>query len=73
MISTSPFGTLGFIASFRAANLYHGNHDIKYKPGKIVSNNWEIYTCTPYADTARIILQKHGKFTIKKLNSSLLS
>ena len=33
--------------------------------------NWEMYT--PYAGAAGMLLHKNGKFTIGKLNSSLLS
>jgi hypothetical protein len=33
--------------------------------------NWEIYT--PYADAAGILLHINGKFTMRKLKSSLLS
>ena len=33
MISTSPFGTLGLIASLWAATIYQESHDRKYKHG----------------------------------------
>ena len=33
-ISTSPYGSLGVIASFWAATRYQGNRNRKYKPGK---------------------------------------
>ena len=36
MISISPFGTLGLLASLLVAILYQGNHDRKYMPGSIV-------------------------------------
>ena len=37
MISTSPFGTLGLIASLWAVTIYQENHDRKCKHGNIVS------------------------------------
>ena len=70
MTSTLPKGTLGSVASLLAATLYQGNPDKNHKLWNIVII-WEIYT--PYAGAAGILQHIHGKFTMGKLKSSLLS
>ena len=69
MTSTYLRGTLSSVASLLAATLYQGNPDRSHKLWNITST--ERYT--PYAGAAGMLLYINGKFTMRKLKSSLLS
>ena len=70
MTSTLPKGTRGSVAALLAATLYQGNYARNHKLWNIISS--EIYIYTPYAGAAGMLLHINGKFTMRKLQSSLL-
>ena len=65
MISTSPFGTLGLIASLWAATLYQENQNKKYKHWNIVSTGGYILFMQALHECCQ---QKNGKFKIGNWN-----
>ena len=69
MISTYQIGTLDSVAFLLVATLYEGNPGRNHDLWNIGSS--EIYT--PYQGAAGMLLHINGKFTKRKLKSSLLS